>query len=59
MKLLTSSLGAICQSLTYVIQSPAPPFPIMILANVLAGFGMALQVRSPYRARPVLTLWSS
>jgi hypothetical protein len=41
---LMSLLGAVCQLLTYAIQSPAPPFPVMILANLLAGFGMALQV---------------
>ncbi|KIM86804.1 hypothetical protein PILCRDRAFT_64900 [Piloderma croceum F 1598] len=36
-------IWAICQAITYAIQSPAPPFPVMILANLLAGFGMALQ----------------
>jgi hypothetical protein len=43
--LLIGAAGAVSQALTYAIQSPAPPFPVMIMANVLAGFGMALQVR--------------
>jgi hypothetical protein len=52
LKLLTSPSGAVSQALTYAIQSPAPPFPVMILANILAGFGMALQVRYPVYIEP-------
>ncbi|KAJ8453989.1 hypothetical protein ONZ45_g19482 [Pleurotus djamor] len=36
-------LGAVCQLCTYVIQAPRPPFPLMVLANGLAGFGLSLQ----------------
>ncbi|KAF7978928.1 hypothetical protein HWV62_44131, partial [Athelia sp. TMB] len=36
-------LGAACQVITYAIQSPAPPFPVMVLANAIGGFGIALQ----------------
>lgn len=36
-------LGAACQMVTYAIQSPGPPFPVLVLANSLGGFGIALQ----------------
>jgi len=36
--------GPICQAIAYAIQAPAPPFPIFVLAPVLNGFGMAIQV---------------
>lgn len=39
------ALGALCQVVCYAIQSPAPPFPAMVLANAVGGFGIALQVR--------------
>ncbi|KAF7426170.1 hypothetical protein PC9H_008537 [Pleurotus ostreatus] len=41
--LLTTWVGAVCQLATYVIQAPRPPFPIMVLANFFAGFGLSLQ----------------
>ena len=41
--------GSIIQIASYAIDSPAPPFPVLTLAFVLNGFGLALQVRTkPY-----------
>lgn len=37
--------GSLCQLVCYSILSPAPPFPVMVLAFCIVGFGMALQVR--------------
>ena len=37
--------GPICQVIAYGIQAPAPPFPVFVLALVLNGFGLAIQVR--------------
>ncbi|KAF7983466.1 hypothetical protein HWV62_21756 [Athelia sp. TMB] len=36
-------LGAAFQMVTYAIQSPGPPFPALVVANSLGGFGIALQ----------------
>ena len=36
--------GPICQAIAYTIQAPAPPFPVFVLAPILNGFGMAIQV---------------
>ncbi|KIK56703.1 hypothetical protein GYMLUDRAFT_99125 [Collybiopsis luxurians FD-317 M1] len=36
-------LGSLFQLATYVIQSPAPPFPALVLSFFLAGLGMSLQ----------------
>lgn len=36
--------GPICQAIAYSIQAPAPPFPLFVLAPILNGFGMAIQV---------------
>ncbi|KAJ3548188.1 hypothetical protein NMY22_g1355 [Coprinellus aureogranulatus] len=36
-------LGATFQIITYAIQSPAPPFPVFIIFNVVNGVGLALQ----------------
>ncbi|KAA1472100.1 MFS general substrate transporter [Dentipellis sp. KUC8613] len=38
-----SFTGSVCQLATYAILAPAGPFPLMIIAYGLAGFGMALQ----------------
>ncbi|KAI0052084.1 MFS general substrate transporter [Auriscalpium vulgare] len=35
--------GAVCQMVTYAVQAPAGPFPLMVASYALAGFGMALQ----------------
>lgn len=37
--------GPVCQAIAYGIQAPAPPFPLFVLAPILNGFGMAIQVR--------------
>ncbi|RPD75475.1 MFS general substrate transporter [Lentinus tigrinus ALCF2SS1-7] len=36
-------LGALCQTVAFIIISPAGPFPIMCCAFVLSGFGLSLQ----------------
>ncbi|KZV98102.1 MFS general substrate transporter [Exidia glandulosa HHB12029] len=36
-------LGAICQVVAYIVQSPAPAFPVLIAFSALNGFGMAIQ----------------
>ncbi|KAI0789470.1 MFS general substrate transporter [Abortiporus biennis] len=36
-------VGALTQVVGYAIASPAPPFPALVLAYVLNGFGIALQ----------------
>jgi len=36
--------GPVCQAIAYGIQAPAPPFPLFVLAPILNGFGMAIQV---------------
>ncbi|KAJ4473093.1 MFS general substrate transporter [Lentinula aciculospora] len=36
-------LGSLFQLATYAIQSPAPPFPALVLSFFLAGLGMSLQ----------------
>ncbi|KAJ3804739.1 MFS general substrate transporter [Lentinula aff. lateritia] len=36
-------MGSLLQLATYAIQSPAPPFPAMVLSFFLAGLGMSLQ----------------
>ena len=41
--------GPICQAIAYGIQAPAPPFPLFVLAPILNGFGMAIQVRILWR----------
>ncbi|KAJ7578121.1 MFS general substrate transporter [Mycena floridula] len=35
-------IGAMIQFCTYVIQIPGPPFPVMVLAFYIAGFGMSI-----------------
>lgn len=42
--LLTTVAGSIFQVIGYAIDSPAPPFPVFVLAFALNGFGVALQV---------------
>ncbi|TFK46868.1 MFS general substrate transporter [Heliocybe sulcata] len=37
------SIGSVCQIITYAIQSPAPPFPVLACAYAIAGFGISLQ----------------
>ncbi|KAF8911268.1 MFS general substrate transporter [Mucidula mucida] len=39
----TVVIGSLFQVAAYAIESPAPPFPVMVLAYFLAGFGMSLQ----------------
>ncbi|EPQ52111.1 MFS general substrate transporter [Gloeophyllum trabeum ATCC 11539] len=36
-------LGSVCQIVTYAIQAPAPPFPVLVCAYAIAGFGISLQ----------------
>lgn len=36
-------LGSLCQIVTYAMQAPAPPFPVMVISYGIAGFGIALQ----------------
>ncbi|KAK1232469.1 hypothetical protein PQX77_004407 [Marasmius sp. AFHP31] len=36
-------IGAICQLIAYIIQSPAPPFPVMAMSYFFAGFGLSFQ----------------
>ncbi len=37
-------IGSLSQVISYAMESPRPPFPVMVLAYALAGFGIALQV---------------
>jgi len=37
-------LGSILQIIAYALQSPAPPFPVFVMAFTINGFGIALQV---------------
>ena len=37
-------MGSLFQVAAYAIDSPAPPFPVMVFAYFLAGLGIALQV---------------
>lgn len=36
-------LGAISQTITYAMQTPAPPFPVFVLSYFFSGFGLSLQ----------------
>ncbi|KAI0261661.1 MFS general substrate transporter [Gloeopeniophorella convolvens] len=36
-------LGSLCQVVTYAMQAPAGPYPVMLVGYLIAGFGMALQ----------------
>ncbi|PPQ67224.1 hypothetical protein CVT26_007297 [Gymnopilus dilepis] len=36
-------LGALCQVVGYVIVIPAPPFPLLVCAYIILGFGISLQ----------------
>lgn len=38
------------QCIGYALDAPAPPFPVVVLAFAVNGFGIALQVCSPYPA---------
>ena len=35
--------GSVCQIIGYVLQAPAPPFPVMCIALVVNGIGIAIQ----------------
>ena len=35
--------GSVCQVIAYAIQSPQPPFPLMVISYAINGFGGALQ----------------
>ncbi len=37
-------IGSLFQVVAYAMESPQPPFPVMVMAYALAGFGMSLQV---------------
>ncbi|KAF9448120.1 MFS general substrate transporter [Macrolepiota fuliginosa MF-IS2] len=39
----TIILGSVCQIIAYTLQSPAPPFPVFVMAFTINGFGVALQ----------------
>ncbi|KAK0480368.1 MFS general substrate transporter [Armillaria novae-zelandiae] len=36
-------IGSLFQVAAYAMESPQPPFPVMVIAYALAGFGMSLQ----------------
>ena len=38
-------IGATAQTVGYIINSPAPPFPVLVLSFAINGFGLALQAR--------------
>ena len=38
------SVGHACQLVSWIIQAPAPPFPLFVIAYFLGGFGFAMQV---------------
>ena len=38
------SVGSSSLVVGYVLQAPAPPFPVFVLSYVVVGFGLALQV---------------
>jgi len=40
------SSGALGSVVAYALMAPAPPFPVLGLAYVINGFGLALQARS-------------
>ena len=40
----TIVLGGLCVVLGNAIQSSAPPFPVFVMAYVINGFGLALEV---------------
>ena len=48
-------LGALCQLAGYIAIAPCPPFPVLVCANVVVGFGNAIQVRHKYIRRNILT----
>lgn len=33
------------QVIGYALESPAPPFPVLVLGYAINGFGLSLQVR--------------
>ncbi|KAG6908941.1 hypothetical protein DXG01_002720 [Tephrocybe rancida] len=35
-------IGTVFQLIAYVIQAPGPPFPVMVFANFITGFGLSL-----------------
>lgn len=39
-----SLLGSVAQLIGYALYSPAPPFPLFVIAFAFNGFGLALQV---------------
>ena len=38
------ALGSICQLVAYAIMITAPPFPLLLCAYLIVGFGISLQV---------------
>jgi len=36
--------GHVCQLVSWIIQAPAPPFPLFVISYFLGGFGFAMQV---------------
>lgn len=36
--------GATMQVISYVVQAPAPPFPVFVLSYVALGFAISIQV---------------
>ena len=43
--------GSLAQVVGYVLEAPAPPFPVFVLGYAFNGFGVALQVRHDYWTR--------
>ena len=42
--------GSLAQVVGYVLEAPAPPFPVFVLGYAFNGFGVALQVRRHQRS---------
>lgn len=40
---LTTTQGSAAQVVAYAIDSPAPPFPVLVMAYAINGFGLGLQ----------------
>ena len=49
--------GSLAQVVGYMLEAPAPPFPVFVLGYAFNGFGVALQVRHEYSIREFSTLY--
>lgn len=41
-------IGVFVQVVGYALAAPAPPFPVFMLGYAISGFGLSLQVDSPW-----------